>query len=120
MKHQRNRQDTLLWASILTPPIAWFVDQQVSYAWVTSACAERGMLPIHVTFFITLMLALVGTAIGYRELRNTDESLGGVEDVRDLSRARFMALCGTGGGLFFVLLIIATEIPNLIHHPCDS
>jgi hypothetical protein len=106
-----------LWFSVLIGPIAWALGLNAAYSLVLVACARGTMLPLHLVSLATLLLAIAGAAVGWREWRRAglkipDEGRG------TIPRSRFMAALGLIGSVYFALVILAQWVGNLMLHPC--
>jgi hypothetical protein len=106
------------WTALFAGPIAWFADQQVSYALVPWACAGGPAAAIHAANVVALAIVLVGAALGLRGWRRT----GSVSDELDRpsGRARFLGLLGLMLCLFFALPIVLQGVAGLILDPCQK
>jgi hypothetical protein len=112
------RSDVLLWLAFLAGPISWIVAELASYSLAPTACWSRQHLWLHLVPLATLSLAAGGAALA--RARALREPAGSTEagDARS-SRRRFMATLAFWACLGFALVILATEVPNLILGVCD-
>jgi len=109
-----------LWIGTLAGPVVWGTLLETNYAMSYVACEQRHTWMLHLATVVAL--ALVGTAawILWRAAPSgTDEDEPSI-DPREtaLLRARFMTIFGLAFCAWFALVILATEIPILILHPC--
>jgi hypothetical protein len=122
MEQTRFRESTssrgiaLLWLGLFLAPAAWAIDLQVSYAIVWWVCLHGRSWILDVVSVSTLLIALGGFFAAWASWRDVRERP--VED-RSFARARYMALSGVVLSGFFVLLIIATAIPNFFLGACS-
>lgn len=107
-----------LWASVLLGPLAALTALELAYVLVQRACATGQVLPIHLGFLGTLLAALAGAAIGWREWRRWG---GGPDADRGDrgARSHFLALHGLISSLAFALVIVAQWSATLFLHPCQ-
>lgn len=106
-----------LWFAVLAGPIAWMLGLNLDYALVRVACARSTMLPLHLVSLLTLVLALAGGWIAWREWRRAGEEWPG-EGAGTLPRSRFMVVLGLMGAPFFALVILAQWVSKLFLNPC--
>jgi hypothetical protein len=107
-----------LWAAVLFGPIASLLALELGYLLVRRACMTGQTLPIHLSFLGTLLLALAGAALGWRELRRWGARPAGEDGARE-GRSRFLALLGVLSGGTFALVIVAQWSANFFLHPCQ-
>ena len=107
----------LLWFSVLAGPIAWALNQEISYLFVPWACASGTRLMLHAVTLAALLLSLAGAFVGWRCWHRTGaewhDAEGGV-----IGRSRLMALGGIALGAMFALVILAQGYPSLVLSPC--
>jgi hypothetical protein len=115
------RRIAALWTGVLGGPIVWFALLQVNYTLSYVSCETRQKWFLHVA--VLAAIALVSMA-GYLAWRH-----GPPEDTQDRTspvtrstgevRARWMSLAGVGLSLWFIVVIIAMEIPILTLKICQ-
>lgn len=117
-ENRPERADVLLWLAFLAGPLAWIVAELASYSLAPTACWSGRHLWLHLVPLATLPVAAGGAALaharGRREPAGATES-GGARS----ARRRFMAVLAFWTCLGFALVILATEVPNLILRVCD-
>ena len=111
------RNDLQLWAGVLLGPIAWILDEGLSYSLEQHACSTGHFYVLHVFTVVTLIIASSGVAIAWRQLT----VIGGSskEDGRTLDRSRWMARLGIALGIGFAVVIIALAVPKVLLNPCS-
>lgn len=115
---RRHSGDISQWAGVLTGPIVWLLQLQLSYSMVQTACETGRKWPLHLVSLIALLLVAAAAAVSWRVWKRLPE--GSTEEGSPQeSRSRFMALCGLVTSALFALVIVATEIPNWVLHACD-
>jgi hypothetical protein len=105
------------WSPILVGPIAWFIDQQVSYRLAVTACNIGWHTPLHVANAVALLLVLAGAVLGFRDWRNAGEVSDELD--RPSGHGRFLGLLGLMLCAFFVLPILAQATAAFIIDPCQ-
>lgn len=116
MKVQRaepvGKRDAFQSLLLLAPPMIWALHQQLSYALTPSACEARGEWWLH-SLTVLAVLAVAGvTFLAWGEHQRLPR------EPTEGSRSRFLAASGIGSGLFFLIVILATELPNWFLGAC--
>jgi hypothetical protein len=107
-----------LWAGLLLPPFAWFLNLQLSYMLVLWACATGRQFILYVVTLAMLVLAISGGAIAWHTWQRVGrDSAGEAEGV--VARSRFMAVGGWLSSVMFSLAIVAQGIPSFILSACE-
>lgn len=114
---REGRGIAVLWFVVLAGPVAWMLGLNVEYALVRVACAKGSMLYLHLPSLATLLLAVAGGAVGWREWRRAGREWPG-EEGGTLSRTRFMLALGVLGSGLFGLTILAQWVTKLFLDPC--
>ena len=96
----------VLW--MLAPPTLWALQQQISYALTPSACAARAEWWLHAVTVLALLAVAGITFLAWADYRRLSAP----------SRSRFLAASGIGSGMFFLIVILATELPNWFLGAC--
>ena len=115
----RNEGIGWLWFGILTPPLAFLLNLQLSYMLVPQVCATGQYFLLHLVPLGALLLTIGGGVSAWRNWQRAGQGrssrAGGV-----LPRSHFMAGVGLlSSGLFF-LAIVAQWLPNFILSPCHG
>jgi hypothetical protein len=100
-----------LWLGVFAGPVAWALDESVSYSLAPTACATGEKLPLHLASIAAFALALVGLFAAMAAWRRVG---GEREGPPPSGRRRFMALSGILLSAGCALSIVALEIPNLV------
>jgi hypothetical protein len=107
-----------LWAGVLLPPFAWFLNLLIGYTLVPWACATGRQFALHWMTLAMLLLASAGGFIAWRHRQPTgDGQLDKAGDI--LARSRFMAIGGLLSSTMFFLAILAQSIPSFILSACE-
>ena len=112
------RRDVLLWLTLLAGPFAWALQQQVSYMTTPTACASGRHVFLHLVSLVALLIVGAGAALAWTRWKSAPEGSTEKGDPKG-SRTRFMALSALTTCAFFLLVILATEVPNLVLRVCD-
>jgi len=107
-----------LWAGALAGPIAWALSQQVTYLLATLDCSYGRDFPLSPVMVATLLLALGGGALSWRNWRRAGEGLPD-EGRGTLSRSRFLAAGGLLISGFSALMIVAEWLPIFFYRQCQ-
>jgi hypothetical protein len=108
-----------LWWGVLAGPIAFALDEVLSYAIVQHSCSTGCHWLLHFYTGLAIVLSLSGFFAAqwcYQRLPNTVDTEDGSTD----SRSRWMAIYGTAASLAFIVVIIALSIPKWAMSPCDQ
>ena len=102
---------------LLAPPVVWAAQQQTNYSLTPTMCETGGEAWLHLVSLVALAAVIATTLLAWRDWKvlpdgSTDEGMPGA------SRSRFLDLSAIGMGLFFVLVIVATDLPNWILGAC--
>jgi hypothetical protein len=91
------------WAALLGTPSLALLNQSVSYAMVTPACAHQQTIALHALAFACLAVSAFITLRSAQAARGT-----------------FLPLVGALTGTLLTLVILAQWIPVWMLSPCDS
>ena len=103
-----------LWAGLAAGPFAWAALLQTNYVLSYVACEQRHTWMLHVAAGVALALVGLGALAAW----TAAPPLAGAAASTAETRARFMAVAGLALCAWFALVIVATEIPVLVLHPC--
>ena len=109
----------LLWWGILAGPIAFALDEVISYATVQHSCSTGFSLLLHLYTALAIAVSLSGLASAqwaYRRLPSSIDTKSGSTD----ARSRWMSIYGTAASIAFIVVIIALSIPKFAMSPCDQ
>ena len=108
-----------LWWGIFAGPIAFALDEVLSYAIVQHTCSTGYLWLLHFYTLLAIVLALSGFASAFWCYRRLPENAT-TSGVMVESRSRFMAIYGMAASIAFTLVIIALSIPKWAMSPCDQ
>jgi hypothetical protein len=106
------------WTGLFLAPAAFFAHLQIAYVLVPWSCATGDRLWLNVVDAVSVILALVGTAIARRVWTTDDLGQNGGAGGPS-SRARFLGITGAVMGATFVLLLAAQWAAAWIISPCQ-
>jgi hypothetical protein len=122
VSHERWRL-AALWAGLLTGPIVWLGLLEVNYVLAYVACEARSKWFMHLAIGIALLLvAAAGWAARVASVGNTlagETRTPPLSDDTRLQRSRWMSLAGVALSLWFILVILAMEVPLLMLRECQ-
>jgi hypothetical protein len=103
---------------LLAPPLVWAAQQQANYALTATACAAGAEGWLHLISLAALAAVIATALLSWRDWKRLPEGSTD-EGMPEASRSRFLAVSGITLGLFFVLVIVATDLPNWILGACS-
>ena len=106
-----------LWTGILAGPVVWATDLTVSYAFVRWSCTTRAFGVLHAITAFSIALVVAGGWISWLAYQQTRDDVPG-DGGRPRQRARFMAVLGLASAGFFLLAILANEMPRWVLYAC--
>lgn len=122
VSHERWRL-VAVWAGLLAGPLVWLVLLQTNYVLAYVACEVQHTWFMHLT---TALAVLVVAAAGYATWRASfgdlmaDETLTDpLSDETRRQRSRWMSLAGVAFSAWFILVILAMEIPIVVLKECQ-
>ncbi|HEX2079512.1 MAG TPA: hypothetical protein VHG08_17425 [Longimicrobium sp.] len=117
-RHLRTgRGIALLWFAVLAGPLAWMLGLNAEYGLVRVACAKDSTLALHLVSLATLLLALSGGWVAWREWSRTGRE-GPGEEGGVVPRSQMMIVLGLMGSALFSLAIVLQWTASLFFHPC--
>lgn len=120
----RERRRTLaLWAGLLSGPIVWLGLLQTHYVLAYVACETGRTWFMHVATALALTIVASAGLGAWRASDGpimADEQLTGPLDAETgRQRARWMSLAGVAFSGWFIIVILATEVPILVLRECQ-
>jgi hypothetical protein len=107
-----------VWFALLAGPLAWMLGLNAEYGLVRVACAKDSMLYLHAVSFLTLLLALSGGWVAWREWRRTGDDWPESEEGGAIPRSRFMTTMGLLASALFSLTILCQWVASFFLNPC--
>ena len=109
--------DLALWTSVLSGPLVFLLNLEVSYVMVDWACNASSEWALHLVHLVSLAAVVAGTLLGaalWRRVGRTWPDSDGTSD----SRSRLLAALGTLGGVTFAVSIVAQWITVMVLGAC--
>jgi hypothetical protein len=105
---------------MLAGPLVWATLLETNYVLSYVACEQRQSWMLHLAALVALGLIGLAAFASWRAAPPMGSEDGPSMDPRETAvvRARFMVISGLALCAGFALVIIATEIPVLLLHPC--
>ena len=112
----------VLWAGVLTGPLVWLTMLEVNYLLTYVACESGHKWFMHLAVLIAV--AIVATA-GYLAWvygppEDPEIDTPPVTRATAEQRARWMAIYGVTSSVWFIIVILANEIPILVLRACEG
>jgi hypothetical protein len=122
VSHERWRL-AAVWAGLLTGPLVWLALLEVQYVLAYVACETRSTWFMHLAVVIALLLvAGAGYAAWTASFGNmmADQTLTPpLSDETRLQRSRWMSLAGVAFSAWFMVVILAMEVPLVVLRECQ-
>ena len=107
---------------MLTGPIVWLVLLQYNYSLSYVACETGRTWFMHLGIAVAVAAvagaALLARRAGRSNRGDADEATHPLADDTRVQRADWMSLTGLGISVFFIIVIVAMEVPLLILEEC--
>lgn len=118
--------DRRLWTFLLLPPLAWAIHLQTLYSLHAQVCESKTRVLMWIVSLVLLAVVLFTAARAYATWQSLPHPYAGgaagapeEQEPRWEGRAKWMAVTGFAGSLFFALVILGQTIPTVILRPCD-
>jgi hypothetical protein len=108
--------DNVSWLGILAGPVAWIVDQGMSYVLASPACISGRMSWQYAISGISLALIAAGLRANWRDLRRHHDDDDRADDRG--GRGRFVILVTTALTLLFGMVVVGDIMAKLVIAPC--
>ena len=111
-----------LWAGILTGPIVWLAMPELNYVLTYVACESGHKWYLHVVVLAAMALVATAGYLAWIYGPPSDPEVNPPPVTRETAeqRARWMALYGVASSVWFIIVILANEIPILVLHACEG
>ena len=114
------RRVAVLVLGVLAGPVVWLTLLETNYVLTYVACEQRHEWMLQLATIIAVALVAAAGAGAWRaRTTGTTETETLDQDATSELRARFLAYGGALLSAWFILVILATEIPIVILHPCQ-
>jgi hypothetical protein len=112
-----SRGALLLWFAALSGPLAWALDQLISYSLVKPICAAGNKNLLTMISLAALLLVIAGAMVGWYCVRQLPDAE--LDGGRRTDRSYFMALIGIGLNALIAILILTAAVPRFVLSPCE-
>lgn len=112
------RRTQILTAGMFLAPSAWALQLLINYSLTTTVCATGQAWLLHLVSLLAALTALGGALLA-RTAWTRLTSGSSQEGDADASSRRFLALTGMILSAFFVLVIVAGDLPAWWLSPCQ-
>ena len=111
-----------LWAGVLTGPIVWLTMLEVNYLLTYVACETGHKWFMHVAVLAATTVVAAAGCLAWMSGPPDDPVIDTLPVTRATSeqRARWMALYGVVSSAWFIIVILANEIPILVLRACEG
>ena len=116
------RRAAALWIGILAGPVVWFSLLEANYVMSYVACEARQTWFLHAATFLSAALVAGAGWLSWRSgpAESDDRRSPPVTSATSESRARWMSIAGVVTSAWFILVILAMEIPLLLLGGCGA
>lgn len=107
----------LLWFSVLSGPVAWALDELISYSAVKPACFSDHRFALTAINGGALMIVVAGALVA----RSCMAKISGATSAgaQTIDRSYFTAVVGLGLNVLVALLILLATFPHFVLSPCE-
>jgi hypothetical protein len=114
------RRSAALWVGLLAGPVVWFTVLEANYVMSYVACESRHTWFLHATNLVCAALVAMAGLLAWRSgpAEDIERPTPPVTRETSESRARWMSIGGVMLSIWFVLVILAMEIPMLVIPTC--
>ena len=111
------RAPRLQWVALALAPAAFAAHLQIAYVLVPWACSTGQHGWLHLVNVLAVALAIVGTLLGWRVVRRSDDA---PEDgAGPVPRTRFIGDMAFGVSGMLTLILVAQAIASVVLSPCQ-
>ena len=122
VSHERWRL-AAVWAGLLTGPLVWLALLEFNYVFAYVACETSATWFMHLAIGVALLLvASAGYwtwSASYGDMMTDETRTPPVSDETRRQRSRWMSLAGVATSAWFIVVIVAMEVPILVLQECQ-
>ena len=112
-----------MWAGLLTGPIVWLGLLEVNYVLAYVACETRSTWFMHLAIGVALLLVAaagyVAWTASFGNILGDQSGAPPLSDETRIQRSRWMSLAGVAFSLWFIIVILAMEVPLVVLRECQ-
>jgi hypothetical protein len=112
------KRDTLLWISILAPPLVWFLCMEANFTLAPWACAFSWKMIMLLVSALGLIITASLSLLAWGQWKSLGREWPG-DAAGAIPRARIMAIFGGLIAAFSFLVILAQFIPVVLMGACQ-
>ena len=116
------RRQLALWTGLLAGPLVWLALLETHYVLSYLSCEVRQTWFLHLATIVSLVLVVAAGVGGWRAAAGNRQGAAARRDSPDPaaaeSRVAWMGYAGAAMSAWFVIVILAMEVPILILPPC--
>lgn len=109
--------DGISWVGLFAGPLAWVLDEEISYSLTDWSCKGGPHWPTHVVSGLAIALILTGIALSGRDWRR--RAVAGTSANAPPDRARFLAIGGFTLCLLFGMAVMIDTVAKFYFDPCQ-
>jgi hypothetical protein len=115
-----SRRTAALWVGLLAGPVVWFTLLEANYVMSYVACESRHTWFLHGMNLVSAAVVALAALVAWRSgpAEDAEHPTSPITRETSESRARWMSLGGAILSLWFVLVILAMEIPVAVIPSC--
>jgi hypothetical protein len=115
------RRTAALWAGLLVGPVAWLALLEAQYVMSYVSCETREKWFLHAATAVAVLIVALSGWAAWRSGPAQDAQARSEPDTaitREV-RARWMSLVGVATSIWFILVILAMEVPIVVLETCQ-
>ena len=115
-----SRRTAALWVGLLAGPLVWFTVLEVNYVMSYVSCESRHTWFLHGVNLVSAAVVAYAALIAWRSgpPENAEHPTPPITPETSENRARWMSLSGAILSVWFVVVILAMEIPVAVIPSC--
>lgn len=115
-----SRRTAALWAGLLAGPLVWLAALEVNYVMSYVACESSAAWMLHAVNAVSAGIVGLAGWLAWRSgpARSEEHATSPDSPATTELRARWMSAGGVATSLWFILVILAMEIPVAMLPPC--
>jgi hypothetical protein len=112
-----------VWAGLLAGPLTWLTLLEVNYVLAYVACEQQQSWFMHVTTVVAVgIVAAAGLAAwraSFGPISTEEAQSDPLSDETRVQRSRWMSLAGVAFSVWFIVVILAMEVPLIVLKECQ-